>query len=179
MITSDSFDGKYELLGKIAEGGMGAVYKARHRLLDEIRVIKVMRPQMAESEDQRKRFLREAKTATRLKHPNIVTFYDFALDPAGVAYMVMEFVDGVNLSELIRREGSIPLPIALQLSQQCLSALAYLHRKGIVHRDISPDNILMTRDEEAGLQAKLIDLGIAKVARGEESLTAEIGRAHV
>jgi serine/threonine protein kinase len=166
------FEGKYEVLAKIAEGGMGAVYKVRHLLLDEIRVIKVMRPQVAESEDQKKRFLREAKTATRLKHPNIVTFYDFAMDQTDTAYMVMEFVDGVNLSELIRREGKIPLPIALQLSMQCLSALAYLHRRDIVHRDISPDNVLMARDEDEGIQAKLIDLGIVKVTRGEESLTA-------
>ncbi|HEY2798442.1 MAG TPA: serine/threonine-protein kinase [Thermoanaerobaculia bacterium] len=165
------FEGKYEVIGKIAEGGMGAVFKVRHRLLDEIRVIKVMRPQAAESEEQRKRFLREAQTATKLRHPNIVTFHDFGLDESGTAYMVMEFVDGVTLAHLIRRGGALPLPIALELAKQTLSALGYLHRRGIVHRDISPDNILMSRHEELGAQIKLIDLGIAKVIQSEEALT--------
>ncbi len=165
------FEGKYEVIGKIAEGGMGAVFKVRHRLLDEIRVIKVMRPQAAENEEQRKRFLREAQTATKLRHPNIVTFHDFGLDESDTAYMVMEFVDGVTLAHLIRRGGALPLPIALELAKQCLSALGYLHRRGIVHRDISPDNILMSRHEELGAQIKLIDLGIAKVMQAEEALT--------
>ena len=165
------FEGKYEVIGKIAEGGMGAVYKVRHRLLDEIRVIKVMRPQAAESEEQRKRFLREARTATKLRHPNIVTFHDFGLDESDTAYMVMEFVDGVTLAHLIRKGGAQPLPIVLELAKQCLSALGYLHRRGIVHRDISPDNIIMSRHEELGAQIKLIDLGIAKVMQAEEALT--------
>ena len=165
------FEGKYEVIGKIAEGGMGAVFKVRHRLLDEIRVIKVMRPQAAESEEQRKRFLREAQTATKLRHPNIVTFHDFGMDENDTAYMVMEFVDGVTLAHLIRKGGALPLPIALELAKQCLSALGYLHRRGIVHRDISPDNILMSRHEELGAQIKLIDLGIAKVMQADEALT--------
>lgn len=162
------FEGKYEVIGKIAEGGMGAVYKVRHLLLDEIRVIKVMRPQAAESEEQRKRFVREAQTATKLRHPNIVAFYDFAVDESGTAYMVMEFIDGVTLAQLIRKGGPLPLPIALELAKQCLSALGYLHRRGIVHRDISPDNILMAHHDEEGAQVKLIDLGIAKVIQSEE-----------
>jgi serine/threonine protein kinase len=165
------FEGKYEVIGKVAEGGMGAVYRVRHLLLDEIRVIKVMRPHAAESEEQRKRFVREAQTATKLRHPNIVAFHDFALDEGGTAYMVMEFIDGVTLAELIRKGGPLPLPIALELAKQCLSALGYLHRRGIVHRDISPDNILMARHEELGAQVKLIDLGIAKVIQAEEALT--------
>ncbi|MEP6993508.1 MAG: serine/threonine-protein kinase, partial [Acidobacteriota bacterium] len=165
------FEGKYEIIGKMAEGGMGAIYKVRHLLLDEIRVIKVMRPQAAESEEQRKRFVREAQTATKLRHPNIVTFHDFALDEGGTAYMVMEFIDGVTLAQLIRKGGALPLPIALELAKQCLSALGYLHRRGIVHRDISPDNMLMARHDEQGAQVKLIDLGIAKVIQAEEALT--------
>ena len=165
------FEGKYEVIGKIAEGGMGAVFKVRHRLLDEIRVIKVMRPQAAESEEQRKRFLREAQTATKLRHPNIVTFHDFGMDENDTAYMVMEFVDGVTLAHLIRKGGALPLPIALELAKQSLSALGYLHRRGIVHRDISPDNIIMSRHEELGAQIKLIDLGIAKVMQADEALT--------
>jgi len=176
MSTSpgDAIEGKYEVLGKVREGGMGAIYMVRHRLLDEIRIIKVMRPEVAESADQRKRFLREAQMATRLKHTNIVGFYDFFVDEEGTAYMVMEYIDGINVRDMIRNCGALPVSLGLYLARQCLSALDYLHRKGIVHRDIAPDNIMMTQEEDGTLQAKLIDLGIAKLQRVEdqEQLTA-------
>ena len=166
--SAGPIEGKYEVIAKIREGGMGAIYKVRHRLLNELRVIKVMRPEVAESADQRKRFLREAQTATRLKHENVVSFYDFFVDDEGTAYMVMEYIDGINLRDMIRQCGPIPVGLALFLSKQSLSALSYLHRKGIVHRDISPDNIMMMQEEDGTLHAKLIDLGIAKLARAEE-----------
>jgi serine/threonine-protein kinase len=166
--SSGPIEGKYEVIAKIREGGMGAIYKVRHRLLNELRVIKVMRPEVAESADQRKRFLREAQTATRLKHENVVSFYDFFVDDEGTAYMVMEYIEGINVRDMIRQCGPLPVDLALFLSKQCLSALAYLHRKGIVHRDIAPDNIMMMQEEDGTLHAKLIDLGIAKLARAEE-----------
>src|SRR5262249_59868828 len=99
--------GKYEVIAKIREGGMGAIYKVRHRLLNEMRVIKVMRPEVAESPEQRKRFLREAQTATRLKHENVVAFYDFFVDDEGTAYMVMEYIEGINVRDMIRQCGPI------------------------------------------------------------------------
>jgi serine/threonine-protein kinase len=167
-----SLEGKYEVIAKIREGGMGAIYKARHRLLNELRVIKVMRPEVAQSADQRKRFLREAQTATRLRHPNIVAFYDFFVDEEDTAYMVMEYIEGINLRDMIRGCGAVPVALAIDLSRQCLSAFEYLHKRGIVHRDVSPDNIMMTRDEDGTLRAKLIDLGIAKIAQSKEELTA-------
>jgi serine/threonine protein kinase len=166
--SAGPIEGKYEVIAKIREGGMGAIYKVRHRLLNELRVIKVMRPEVAESADQRKRFLREAQTATRLKHENVVSFYDFFVDDEGTAYMVMEYIEGINLRDMVRQCGPIPVGLALFLSKQSLSALAYLHRKGIIHRDISPDNIMMMQEEDGTLHAKLIDLGIAKLARAEE-----------
>ncbi|HMF10134.1 MAG TPA: serine/threonine-protein kinase, partial [Thermoanaerobaculia bacterium] len=166
--SGSALEGKYEVVGKLREGGMGAIYLVRHRLLNELRVIKVMRPEVAESADSRKRFLREAQTATRLKHPNIVGFYDFFIDDEGTAYMVMEYIDGINMRDIIRNCGALPISLALYLAGQGLSALDYLHRKGIVHRDIAPDNIMMTQEEDGTLQAKLIDLGIAKLARSEE-----------
>jgi len=167
-----SLEGKYEVIAKIREGGMGAIYKARHRLLNELRVIKVMRPEVAQSADQRKRFLREAQTATRLRHPNIVAFYDFFVDEEDTAYMVMEYIEGINLRDTIRGCGAFPVSLAIDISRQCLSAFEYLHKRGIVHRDVSPDNIMMTRDEDGTLHAKLIDLGIAKIAQAKEELTA-------
>jgi serine/threonine-protein kinase len=167
-----TLEGKYEILSKIKEGGMGAIYLVRHRLLNELRVIKIMRPEVADSEEQHKRFFREAQTATRLRHPNIITFYDFVLGDDGTAYMVMEFLDGVNLHELIRSQGLPPLLLARDIARQSLSALGYLHRKGVIHRDISPDNIMVMKDEGGAPEVKLIDLGIAKMANSRSELTA-------
>jgi len=90
-------EGKYEILDKIREGGMGSIYRVRHRLLDEIRVVKVMKPGVVADADLRRRFVEEARTATRLKHPNICTIHDFAIDDSGMAYLVMEFIEGVNV----------------------------------------------------------------------------------
>lgn len=172
MSTSPgSLEGKYEVLAKIREGGMGAIYKVRHRLLNELRVIKVMRPEVAQSSEQRKRFLREAQTATRLRHTNIVAFHDFFIDEEDTAYMVMEYIEGINLRDMVREFGPFPISLALDVSRQCLSAFEYLHRKGVVHRDVSPDNIMMTREDDGVVRAKLIDLGIAKIAQAKEELT--------
>ncbi len=165
-------EGKYEILEKIREGGMGSVYKVRHRLLEEVRVVKVMRPHLAEDEVLRQRFLREAKVAIKLRHPNIAQIYDFTMDDSGYAYLVMEFIDGLNLQEVIKVLGRPGLGLVLEISRQSLEALAYLHRKGIVHRDVSPDNLLVTRDDEGALRVKLIDLGIAKVRGGDDNLTS-------
>jgi len=156
----------------MSEGGMGAVYKVRHRLLDEVRVIKVMRPHLAEDPVLRKRFIREAKTATRLDHANLARVYDFTMDESGYFFLAMEFIDGIDLHGLLKGWSPIPLGVVLEIADQTLDVLGYLHRKEIVHRDISPDNVLVARDEDGGFRVKLIDLGIAKVAESHESLTA-------
>jgi serine/threonine protein kinase len=166
-------EGKYEILEKIREGGMGAVYKVRHRLLEEVRVVKVMRPHLADDEVLQARFLREAKVAVKLRHPNLAQIYDFTVDDSGFAYLVMEFIDGLNLQEVIKVLEKPGLGLVLEIARQSIEALGYLHRKRIIHRDVSPDNLLLTRDDEGALQVKLIDLGIAKVRGGDDSLTSE------
>ncbi len=155
-------EGKYEILGKIREGGMGTIYRVRHRLLDEIRVVKVLKPQALSNEEMKRRFIEEARTATRLKHPNIGTIHDFALDEEGKAYLVMEFIDGVNLADLLKRQGPPGIALSLEIAHQALLALGYLHRKNVVHRDIAPDNLMLSQDEDRKPVVKLIDLGIAK-----------------
>ncbi|MGD9253067.1 MAG: protein kinase [Holophagae bacterium] len=166
-------EGKYEILAKIREGGMGSVYKVRHRLLDEIRVIKVMRPHLADDEVLKARFLREAQVAIKLRHPNIAQIYDFTIDDDGYAYLVMEFIDGFNLQEVTRVLEKPPLGMVLEIAAQSLNALGYLHRKRMIHRDVSPDNLLVTRDEDGRLLVKLIDLGIVKIHHeGDDSLTS-------
>jgi eukaryotic-like serine/threonine-protein kinase len=165
-------EGKYEILDKIREGGMGAIYRVRHRLLDEVRVVKVMKPNVVADADLRRRFTEEARTATRLKHPNICTIHDFALDPDGMAYLVMEYIQGVSLADLLKMRGAPLLALTIEVAHQSLLALGYLHRKGIVHRDVSPDNIMLTNDEDGAPLVKLIDLGIAKVTDAPIEATA-------
>lgn len=164
-------DDKYEVLAKLREGGMGAVYKVRHRLLEETRVIKVIRPHLESDEGIRRRFLREARSAVRLRHPNIAQIYDFHIDEDGTSVMVMEFIDGRDLRELLAARGRLSVGLVLEVGVQCLTALSYLHRNEFVHRDISPDNVMLTRDVEGEPLVKLIDLGIAKPLRGSLSLT--------
>ena len=165
-------EGKYLILAKIREGGMGTIYRVRHRLLDEIRVIKVMRPHTASDPDLRRRFREEARIATRLKHPNICSIHDFAVDDGGRSYLVMEYVDGVNLADFMGSLGLPGVPLTLEIAHQTLLALGYLHRKGVVHRDVAPDNLMRTYDDDRRPVVKVIDLGIAKAVDRESDMTA-------
>ncbi|MFQ5524776.1 MAG: TonB family protein [Thermoanaerobaculia bacterium] len=164
-------EGKYEILEKIGEGGIGSVYKVRHRLLDEIRVIKVLRPQVAAKEDHQERFLHEARMAIRLKHPNIAQLHDFSISDEGTAFIVMEFIDGIALDALLKASGPPSLDLTLEMAQQSLRALAYLHSHELVHRDVSPDNLMLTTSFDGTARIKLIDLGIAKNLAEESNLT--------
>jgi eukaryotic-like serine/threonine-protein kinase len=162
LTPGETLDGKYEILEKIGEGGMGQVYKARHVHLDEIRIIKVTKPDaLGEGPDPR-RFQEEARMATLVRHPNVAALYDFSRLPDGSYYMVWEFIDGVTLEEWMRRHRPLPLSQALSVARQVLAGLAEIHAQGIVHRDLSPDNILVRENREGRLVAKIIDLGIAK-----------------
>lgn len=165
-------ESKFEILNKIREGGMGAIYTVRHRLLGEIRVVKVMRPQLAGDREFAARFVREAQTAIRLRHPNIAQLYDFSTDEEGNAYIVMEYIAGVDLRELVRRFGPPSLGLTLEMAVQSLAALGFLHRRKMVHRDISPDNLMLSRDADGRPVVKLIDLGIVKVLEGDHGLTS-------
>lgn len=163
---------QYEIVAKIKEGGMGEIYKVRHRLLGELRVVKVLRPQLAGDESSNVRFAREARAAIQLRHPNVVQIFDFTLDEAGVGLMVMEYIHGADLKQLITAGVQPAIPLALEIARQGLQALGYLHRQGFVHRDVSPDNLMLTRDVEDRPLVKLIDLGIAKRLDSGHELTA-------
>ncbi len=171
-ILNEQIDGKYEILGKLREGGMGAIYKVRHRLLDEVRVVKVIRSRQGDVEgDAAERFLSEARSAIKLRHPNVAVLHDFAVADDGQAFIVMEYIDGWNLLELLSGYGPPPIALTLEIARQSLKALGYLHRLKIVHRDISPDNLMLTRDVDGYPLVKLIDLGIAKALEGGGGLT--------
>ncbi|MDA8016015.1 MAG: protein kinase [Thermoanaerobaculia bacterium] len=164
-------EGKYEIVAKIKEGGMGAIYRVRHRLLDEIRVVKTLRPQHEEDDELRARFAREARSAIRLRHPNVVQIFDFSVDETGAGFIVMEHIKGVDLEQLVALRRLPSLPLALDIARQSLRALGFLHEHGFVHRDVSPDNLMLTRDVDDLPLVKLIDLGIAKRLDAEQQLT--------
>jgi serine/threonine-protein kinase len=155
-------DGKYEVLGKIAEGGMGAVYKVRHIHLDEVRVLKVLKPPIQADKGARDRFREEARIASALRHPGLALVYDFAADPRGTFFIIMEYVEGVSLRGLLERLGPLPPALVAEIGRQALAALAALHRAGIVHRDVSPENLMVSRGADGRPIVRIIDLGVAK-----------------
>ncbi|MFL6291826.1 MAG: TonB family protein [Thermoanaerobaculia bacterium] len=162
----ESIEAKYEILERIGQGGMGAVYKARHRLLDQERAIKVIRTPVELSAEAGERFLQEARVASRLRHPNLAVLHDYAVADDGNAWLVLEWIDGITLREALRRHGPPPLPLSLEIARQTCEALAYLHRQRIVHRDVSPGNLMLARDFDGRPLVKLIDLGLAKALEG-------------
>src|SRR5438552_6273294 len=154
-------DGKYEILNLLGAGGMGEVFKARHVHLNAFRCIKVMKRGRRAREGYRARCLREAQMATQIHHPNSAAVHDFFLSDRD-CYMVTEFIDGTTLRQWSASRGRFPLAIAADVAVQVLGGLDHIHRRGLLHRDISADNVMLSYDADDRLVAKIIDLGIAK-----------------
>lgn len=150
---------RYELLKQLGGGGMAIVYMGRDTLLNRLVTVKMLRPEFTSDEDFVKRFRREAQAVASLSHPNIVSIYDVGLEE-NVYYLVMEYVEGDNLKNLIREQGVVPVDRAVEIARQVSEALQHAHENNIVHRDIKPQNILITK----GGRAKLTDFGIAREA---------------
>jgi serine/threonine-protein kinase len=168
-------DGKYQILARLGVGGMGEVYKVLHLHLNAIRVIKLMRASIASEPGADDRFIREARLATRINHPNVAALYDFSTLDDGSRYMVWEYIEGTNLHELIETNGPLTPRYAAKLAIEALHGLEAIHRAGIVHRDISPENIMICPDEEGTQHVKLIDLGIAKQGDGTDASKTATG----
>ena len=158
--------GAYEVLEELGAGGMGNVYRAKNVTLERIVALKTLAPQFATDEGFVQRFLKEARAAARLNHQNIVQIYDFGCEE-GVYYLAMEYVDGQSLRTLLKRRGRFSERDALALIRQAVRALAVAHAEGLVHRDIKPDNLMLTAKGEL----KLVDLGIAKRVDEEQGMT--------
>ncbi len=154
--------GKYRLLAKVGQGGMGSVYKALHIAFGELRALKVIAPELLSDDLFVKRFTHEAVITRRLQHPNAVRVDDIDKAEDGRPYIVMEFIDGKSLKKLIREEGPLPVLRVLSIVKQCSGALDAAHKLGMVHRDIKPDNIALV-DSPEGEMVKVLDFGIAKV----------------
>ena len=161
-------NGRYELHRTIGRGGMAEVHLARDQLLDRPVAIKILFPEFATDPSFVARFRREAQSAANLNHPNIVGVYDWGKE-AGTYYIVMEYVDGRSLSEILRSEGPLHPRRAADIAADVAGALGFAHRNGVVHRDIKPGNVLITTTG----QVKVADFGIARAIRdgAEEHLT--------
>ena len=148
----------YEIVAKLGEGGMGVVYKARDARLDRFVALKVLPPEKTADPDRKRRFMQEAKAASALNHPNIITIHDIG-EAEGVTFIAMECVEGRTLDQLIGPKG-LKLDEAIKFAVQIAGALAKAHAAGIVHRDLKPSNVMVTGD---GL-VKVLDFGLAKLS---------------
>ncbi len=157
-LMNSQAEGRYRITGKLGRGGMGVVYKAQDSVLDRTVALKVLPETLKENPQSLKNFLREAKSAAQLNHPNIVTVFD-AGEQDGVYYIAMEYVDGSTLKEIVRARGKISTGGIIHVLAQMCEALAFAHEKKIVHRDIKTANTMWTRDRKA----KIMDFGLAKV----------------
>ncbi|HVT61296.1 MAG TPA: protein kinase [Thermoanaerobaculia bacterium] len=162
-------DGKYEIVQRLASGGMGEVCLVRHIHLQELRVVKILRQDLAADPVAQKRFVREARLATQIKHPNVAILYDFSRLPDGSFYMVWEHIQGRDVGDFIRQDGPFPVVAAIRLGIQALRGLAAIHASGIIHRDLSPDNLMIMEDGRQQRWLKIIDLGLAKNLKADSS----------
>lgn len=167
---------RYEIIKKIGDGGMAFVYKAKDILLNRIVAVKVLRPEFVDDDEFLGKFKREAEAVASLSHPNIVNVYDVGED-GKVHYIVMEYIDGQNLKEIIKNEGTLDEYTALDITKQIAMALSAAHRKGIIHRDIKPHNILISNE---GRVVKVADFGIAKAVSNSTmtNIGSIIGSVH-
>jgi serine/threonine protein kinase/Tfp pilus assembly protein PilF len=161
------FAGKYQIRRRIGRGGMGAVYQATHVLMDRVVAIKIVRANFASKDNLcLQRFRLEAKASSCLNHPNIMTVYDFGITDDGVAYLVMDYIDGEGLDVVLRRDGFLSPARAIGIFSEACNALAHAHDKGVVHRDLKPSNIMLVRDEYGREHVKIVDFGIARMLPG-------------
>ncbi len=163
-MTEEVFAQRYRITDKIGGGGMAEVYKAADGVLGRTVAIKVLHPQYAGDADFVARFRQEAQSAANLSHPNIVNIYDWG-EQAGTYYIVMEYIEGKDLKEVIDAQGPLSAAKTMELSAKVAAALDFAHRHDVIHRDVKPHNIVLTRDNEV----KVTDFGIAR--RGASTMT--------
>ena len=166
-LLGEVLDGKYEVLRPLARGGMGAVYVARRLLLGDLVAVKHLLPSR-DSDANRQRLLREARAAARIRHPCVVQIFDYGRLKDGGPYLVMEYVEGFTLEELVDREGRLPPSRALELLSEICSAVEAAHRRGVLHRDLKAGNILIGTSDDGRELVKVVDFGIAHLLSPQE-----------
>ncbi|NQT13136.1 MAG: serine/threonine protein kinase, partial [Planctomycetes bacterium] len=155
---------EYIVLDRIGAGGMGEVFKARHRTMERVVALKVLPLKAMKSPDAVQRFHREVRAAAKLTHPNIVTAYD-AREHEGIHCLVMEYVDGKDLANVLADEGPLPVEQAVDYARQAARGLEYAHEQGVIHRDIKPGNLLVDRKGTV----KILDMGLARIGAADTS----------
>lgn len=169
-LTGRTLDGRYRIGPRIARGGMASVYEATDLRLDRTVAVKVMHPGLGDDDEFAARFVREARSAARLSHPNVVAVYDQG-DDHGTVFLSMELVDGITLRDVVRKEAPLSPARALALIEPVLSALAAAHRAGLIHRDVKPENVLIADDG----RVKVADFGLARAVSADTQHTATGG----
>src|SRR5215831_18432481 len=154
--------GKYRLVRLLGDGGMGSVYEASHEMLGTRVAIKVLHADLARRTGLVDRFMQEARVAAQIRSPHVVHVVDVDRTEEGIAYIVMDLLEGEPLSALLDRQGRVPIPVACEYASQILSALEAAHALGVVHRDLKPENVFITYAATRPV-LKLIDFGIAKL----------------
>jgi serine/threonine protein kinase/formylglycine-generating enzyme required for sulfatase activity len=167
-LIGKTISSRYKILEKLGEGGMGTVYKAEHCLMEKIVAFKVLHPHLIANKESLERFRREVRAASKFQHKNVIQIYDAGEGEGGIFYMAMEFVEGTSLESILQK-GLIPFERQLVILRQVLKAVGEAHKKGIVHRDLKSDNIMLTRDKRGEDLIKVMDFGIAKVLEGDTS----------
>jgi serine/threonine-protein kinase len=167
-------DERYRILKKLGQGGMGEVYLAEHLHLVRREALKVLHPSLAKQPEFVSRFRREARAINRLQHPNIVTVHNFGQLPDGRFYLAMEYAEGESLANLIDERGPLDIHRALDVLEQLADAIDHAHTRGVVHRDLKPDNLLLVDRPGRPDHLKVLDFGIAKIVAADylESLRA-------
>lgn len=171
-------DEKYRLESLLGRGGMGAVYLATHLGTERPVALKIITPQLMKNDEFVERFKREARAAGRLRHPNVVDVTDFGFARVGterVAYLVMEYLDGCTLSDVLAEEERLPLDWVVDILEQVCSAVDEAHQQGIIHRDLKPDNIWLEPNRLGGYRVKVLDFGIAKLGDPVGAVEANVG----
>ena len=168
--AGSTFVSNYEVISTLGSGGMSVVYKVRHKMLDKLFALKLLRPDRVLDETTVKRFKLEAQAASRLIHPHIARVTDFGVENEQMRpYLVMDYAEGQSLSDLIKQSNKLSQDIALDLSIQVCSAMEFAHKNGVIHRDLKPSNIMVQPDSSKNLHAMVVDFGIAKLINENES----------
>ncbi len=175
-LLGQTLAGRYRIVRKIGEGGMGIVYEAVHVIIEKRVALKVLREDFSHREDVVERFRQEAKSASRIGHEHIVDISDFGVTPGGAHFFVMEFLQGNDLAEELERRGPLPTRRSIDLVMQCCKALGAAHSKGIVHRDMKPENIFLLSRDTGEDFVKIVDFGIAKMSELDEHGASSPGR---
>ncbi len=174
-IVGTTFAQKYEIITRLGRGGMSTVYKAHHTLMDKMLALKLMHVYLLTDSAHVKRFQVEAKAASSLSHPNLIKVNDFGITDDGIPFLVMEYIEGQSLNDVLKKQNFISVEQCLEILTQVLDGLAHVHSHGIIHRDLKPGNVMISVQEDGKQRAMIVDFGIAKMLEtGDEQASAPL-----